>query len=160
MARYHGELPALLSDFNFVFEREVAWGDMDAMNHVNNTRYLHFCESARIAFLHEDPRIVGQETPNQSIREGIALAAVDCRFKVPVVYPDTLLIGVGIVQIEDTQFTVRHELYSQAQKCIVAESHARLVNYNFSDLTRLELTTQQREFLTHHAVERERKRVC
>ena len=32
----------LLEDYPVVLEIPVAWGDMDALNHVNNTVYLRF----------------------------------------------------------------------------------------------------------------------
>ena len=40
----------LLEDYPVVLEIPVAWGDMDALNHVNNTVYLRYFESSRIAY--------------------------------------------------------------------------------------------------------------
>ena len=40
----------LLGSFPVVVAIPVAWGDMDAFQHVNNTVYFRYFESARIAY--------------------------------------------------------------------------------------------------------------
>lgn len=147
MAQYQSKAPAALAEFNYIFEREIAWGDMDAMNHVNNTRYLHFCESARIEFLRTQSSWLADESPSQHITEGLALAEVACKFKAPVVYPDTLLIGLCIENIESTSFEIHHHLYSQRLEKVAAFSTAKMVVYDFAKLQRIELTKEQIAFL-------------
>ncbi len=44
------QTPELLSEFPVVLEIPVAWGDMDAMLHVNNTVYLRWFECARMEY--------------------------------------------------------------------------------------------------------------
>jgi len=44
------QLPDCLSPFPSVTPIDVAWGDMDAFGHVNNTRYFRYFETARIAY--------------------------------------------------------------------------------------------------------------
>ncbi len=151
MAIYQGDLPAALSGYRYVFEREVAWGDMDAMKHVNNTRYLHFCESARIEFLRTQTAWNDDRVPNQEIELGLALAEVDCRYKAPVVYPDTLLIGLGVHSVTENSFKIRHAMYSRALDKVAAVSNARLVNYNFKDFQRVALNDVQKQFLRDFA---------
>jgi acyl-CoA thioester hydrolase len=41
----------LLAEYPLVIEIPVAWGEMDAFQHVNNIVYLRYAESARIAYL-------------------------------------------------------------------------------------------------------------
>ena len=40
----------LLQNYPVVIEIPVAWGDMDAFQHVNNVTYFKYFESARIAY--------------------------------------------------------------------------------------------------------------
>jgi len=40
----------LLKDYPVIVEFPIAWGEMDAMSHVNNIVYFRFFESARIAY--------------------------------------------------------------------------------------------------------------
>lgn len=41
----------LLAGFPVVIEIPVQWGDQDAFGHVNNTVYLRWLESGRIAYM-------------------------------------------------------------------------------------------------------------
>ena len=41
----------LLADYPMILEIPVAWGEMDAFQHVNNIIYLRYAESARIVYL-------------------------------------------------------------------------------------------------------------
>ncbi len=34
----------------YEFALQPRWGDMDALNHVNNTRYLDYAQEARVGF--------------------------------------------------------------------------------------------------------------
>ena len=43
------QIADLLADFPVTVEIPVAWGDMDAMGHVNNVVYFRYFETARIA---------------------------------------------------------------------------------------------------------------
>lgn len=37
-----------LTDYPVIHQQVVAWGDMDALGHVNNVMYYRYIESARI----------------------------------------------------------------------------------------------------------------
>ena len=64
-------------------EIPVAWGDMDAFGHVNNTVYFRWFESGRMALFE---RIgIGSERPE---RVGPILASTSCEFLAPVVLID------------------------------------------------------------------------
>ena len=40
----------LLKDFTFVVDLNIEWGDMDALQHVNNIEYFKYFQVARIAY--------------------------------------------------------------------------------------------------------------
>jgi len=63
----------------------VRWGDLDALNHVNNTVYLRYSEEAR-ALLYMR---AGFPVPGD--REAV-LAHVSCDFLKPLMYPATAVI--------------------------------------------------------------------
>ena len=69
-------------------EIPVAWGDMDAFGHVNNTVYLRWFESARIAFFE---RIDIDATRPEKV--GPILASTTCDYLTPVAYPATVVVG-------------------------------------------------------------------
>ncbi|MGZ6208377.1 MAG: acyl-CoA thioesterase, partial [Syntrophales bacterium] len=74
----------LLKDYPVIIEFPVAWGEMDAMNHVNNIVYFRYFESARIAYF-EKADMFSYMTETGI---GPILATISCKFKIPLSYPD------------------------------------------------------------------------
>lgn len=102
---------------------EVAWGDMDALGHVNNTVFFKYFESARIAYFAAlDPAPLGQ-----GILSPI-LASTRCDFLRPVVFPDTLKAEARIVKLGRTSFTMEYQLISQSDGVVAAKGEAVIVN--------------------------------
>ncbi len=84
-------------------EIPVAWGDMDAFGHVNNTVYLRWFESARIAFFE---RIhIGASRPE---KVGPILASTTCDYLTPVAYPATVVVGARLQRVGNTSFVIEH----------------------------------------------------
>ena len=76
------KLPAVLAGNHFAIPETVVWGDMDARNHVNNTQYFRYMETARICFIQKLFPHFGAPTGADDIQVGLALAETRCRFKV------------------------------------------------------------------------------
>ncbi|MBP8100130.1 MAG: acyl-CoA thioesterase [Acinetobacter sp.] len=75
-----------LIDYPVIYNQNVAWGDMDAFGHVNNTVYYRYIESARICYF-DQLNIFEQDVYT-------VVASSQCKYLSPVVYPDQLKIGV------------------------------------------------------------------
>ncbi len=84
-------------------EIPVAWGDMDALGHVNNTIYLRWFESSRIAFFE---RIALSASRPEKI--GPILASTTCDYLMPVEYPATVVVGARLQRIGNTSFVIEH----------------------------------------------------
>lgn len=105
----------------------IAWGDMDAFGHVNNTVYLRLFEDARIRFFEEVG--VGLRGPAGGCAP--ILAAVQCQFRVAMTYPDTALVHTGVTRVGRSSFTMRYEIHSVRQGCLAAEGDGVLVWYDY-----------------------------
>lgn len=102
---------------------EVAWGEMDALGHVNNTVFFKYFENARIAYFAElDPAPLGEGLLNP------ILASTRCDFQRPVVFPDTLTVDASVVKVGRTSFTMEYTLTSESQGEVVARGEATVVN--------------------------------
>ena len=77
----------------------VAWGDMDAFAHVNNTVYLRWFESARIAYF----RAVGVLDRRESDGVGPILARATIDFRKPVTYPDRIVVSARVPRATEHQ---------------------------------------------------------
>ena len=68
----------------------IRWGDMDGMNHVNNTVYFRFLEIARIDWA----RSIGCQPNPQG--EGIVIVNAFCNFFRQLEYPGDVLVKMYV----------------------------------------------------------------
>ena len=140
-----------LAAYSHIEERTVVWGDMDAMRHVNNTKYFYYCESARLEFLKAALPGLGGDA-SHAAKVGIALAETGCRFKVSLTYPDDVLIGTAISKIAETEFNITHAIYSKKLGLVAAEATARMVYYDFENHRRAVLDEQTIAILQRYSL--------
>jgi len=119
--------PEELRLFPSIYEHKVQWGEMDAFQHVNNTTYFRYFESGRIQYMHDTGYMAMMKTTGC----GPILADVYCKFKMPVEFPDNLLVATKISDLKETEFTMQHLVYSISKQCIAAEGHGKIVHYNY-----------------------------
>jgi acyl-CoA thioester hydrolase len=119
-------IKALLSDYPVHLELPVLWGNMDAFGHVNNLIYMRWFESARIAYL-EAMGSMGPES--EAVYPGIGpiLGHTDCRFKIPLEYPDTITVGVRVTDIGEDRFNMEHKVVSHQHGKVAAEGNGLIV---------------------------------
>lgn len=119
----------------------VRWGDMDALGHVNNARYLTFFETGRIAYfesLSPDKRAaIEGATP--------VLAHVDVDYLKPVEYPATLQVCVRVVRVGNTSLEWEHLVLDKATGEAVAFGKAVLVSFDFAKKTKAPLPESVRK---------------
>jgi acyl-CoA thioester hydrolase len=125
----------LLSQYPVILAIPVAWGDMDAFQHVNNVVYFRYFESARIAYL-EHLDVAGFM---QTTGIGPILHSVNCRFRIPVTYPDTVHVGVRVTQIGSDRFVMDQCLVSAQHQKIAAQGDAITVTYDYTKATKAHL---------------------
>jgi acyl-CoA thioester hydrolase len=111
-----------LADFHLVISVPVQWGDQDSFNHVNNTVYLRWCESARIEYLR---RIGLWQVSEEGL--GPILANISCDFRRPLTYPDTVHVGVAVTKIGNSSFRMDHVVVSENLKLVAAELRSTIV---------------------------------
>jgi acyl-CoA thioester hydrolase len=121
-----------LGEHAVVIELPVLWGHMDAFQHVNNTVYFRFFESARIVYGDR----VGMYKFLKEDGIGPILAATGCNYLKPLRYPDTVRIGCSTVRISASEMEQEYGLYSQRLKRIAATGTAKIVAYDYTQLKR------------------------
>lgn len=119
----------LLAHCPVVIEVPVAWGEMDAMQHLNNIVYLRYFESVRIAYF---DRLGWMELREQT-GIGPILGSIQCKFKLPLTYPDTVSVGTRIPGIEHDRFTMEYWIVSHRLQKIAAEGDGVVVSFNYRE---------------------------
>ncbi|MEE4600357.1 MAG: thioesterase family protein [Desulfobacteraceae bacterium] len=117
----------LLNSYPVVIEIPIAWGDMDAFQHVNNTMYFRYFESARISYFEK------LAFTEQMKKTGIGpiLATTQCRFKIPLTYPDQVSVGAKVDVLENDRFLMNYLVVSHKHKNIAAIGEGMLVSFNY-----------------------------
>lgn len=118
--------PALAA-FPVIVEADIAWGEMDSFGHVNNVVFFRYFENARVELL----RRVGWFDLKKSHGMGPIVASASAKFRKPLKYPDHILVGARIADIQSDRVTIEHAIFSTAWDAIAAEGPAVVVNYDY-----------------------------
>lgn len=130
-----------LAGFPVVIDIPVAWGEMDALQHVNNIVYFRYFESARIAYFE---KLRFWEFMNQT-GVGPILASIQCKFKIPLTYPDTVSVGTRIPSIEQDRFVMEYRAVSHKSQAIAAEGESVVVSYNYRESKKTPLPEEMKQ---------------
>ena len=131
----------ILNDYPVKIEVPIAWGEMDAFQHVNNIVYFRYFESVRIAYFE---RIRYMELMRET-GNGPILASTQCEFKLPLSYPDTVLVGARISKMEEDRFVMEYCIVSQTFQEIAAVGQGLVVSYNYLEKRKVPLPDQVRQ---------------
>lgn len=121
--------PDLLKDFPVIIEIPVAWGEMDAFQHVNNIVYFRYFECGRMAYFER----IGFNEIMAKTGVGPILAHTQCRYRKALTYPDTVSVGARVIALSEDRFTMEICLVSRKLQKISAEGTAELVAFNYRE---------------------------
>lgn len=117
----------------------VLWGDMDAFEHVNNTRYFRWFESARIEYFR------ALNFSLQMSQEGLSLilAQTSCEYLLPLTYPDEIVAKASVCKIGTTSILQNYLIHSLHHKDKpVAKGQGVIVLYDFKKKTKVNITQE------------------
>lgn len=127
---------------------QVAWGEMDALQHVNNAVYFRYFETARIDFFNQ----IGLMEELKRSGIGPILAETRCRYKRPLFFPDSVLVGTRITALSEHRFTMEYQVFSQGQQAVTSIGGAEVVVYDFHNNRKTPLPNGIRQELEKHLV--------
>lgn len=109
-----------MNTYNTLHEKTfaVAWGDMDALGHVNNARYFDYFQEARIDWLK-------QLQIDMRSQEGPIIVQTACTFHKPVIYPATVSLRSHVMEIGNSSILMSHNLYQD--DLLMAEGTCKIV---------------------------------
>lgn len=105
----------------------VAWGEMDAFDHVNNVSYYRYFENARMKYFEQVGFIELKE------KTGIApvLAETNCKYLQSLTYPDNLVVGARVRSVGKTSIIMEYLIVSEKVGAAAFGSGV-LVMYDFN----------------------------
>jgi acyl-CoA thioester hydrolase len=123
----------LTGTFNHEVEITVRFADTDAMRHVNNAKYLTFCETARIRYWVDvtgEAFALGTEGA-----ESLILAEARITYRAQAFYGEVVTVQTRATRIGRSSFTLEHRLVGSmpgGEPRLVAVSASVLVRYDYA----------------------------
>ena len=123
----------LAGAFPHVVEIPVRFADTDAMGHVNNAKYLTYCEIARIRYWTDVtgvPIALGTEDA-----ESLILAEAQITYRAPAFHGEIVTVQTRAARIGRSSFTLEHRLLAAvpgATPRLIAVSGSVLVRYDYA----------------------------
>jgi acyl-CoA thioester hydrolase len=124
-------------DFTGPFSHRVSitvrFADTDAMGHVNNAKYLTYCEIARIRYWTDvtgEPISLGTEGA-----ESLILAEARITYRAPAFHGEVVVVESRATRIGRSSFTLEHRLIAgepDGPTRLVAVSESVLVRYDYA----------------------------
>lgn len=115
----------------------VAWGDMDALGHVNNARYFDYFQEARMDWLCQLNISMTEST-------GPVVVQVACTFLKPVVYPATLTLRSWVESVGRASMLILHDLYQD--EVLMAQGSCKVVWVDYKKQKTISLPEVMRSF--------------
>lgn len=122
----------------------VRWGDMDAMGHVNNMMYLQYLESARVGFFEAigwGGRIVNGR------KQGPVLVSQTFNYRLQVIYPDELEVGVCCREIRNRSFVLAYGVFRKGTDTLMGDGITVTVWLDYADGKAVEIPASLRQAL-------------
>ena len=123
----------LAGDFAHRVEIDVRFADTDAMGHVNNAKYLTYCEMARIRYWTD---VTGEPiAPGHEGAESLILAEARITYRAPVFHGERVTVETRATRIGSTSFTLEHRLTAcppGGGARLVATSDSVMVRYDYA----------------------------
>ena len=113
---------------HFSHRLEVRFRDCDPLGHVNNAVYLTYLEQARFNHWRS---LWGFGTPQLPAgMPGVILARVECDYKRPATYGETLEIRLTVAEIGRSSFRYEYEIVdSEGRTVVVAKTVQVMYDY-------------------------------
>lgn len=137
--RFRIEVPPdprdLPGEFPHRFPVTIRFGDTDAMGHTNNSRFLTFCESARIDYWET---ATGQPFAlvTHGAEESLILAEIRVTYRSPSYFGEVLTVETRLGRLGRTSFTLEHRVTASASERgaarLVATAEDVLVLYDYA----------------------------
>lgn len=108
---------------------EKRWGDLDAMGHVNNAKYLTYLEHARIRYF-DDVRL----WDGHNAQRGMIMARVELDYKLPLTLAGAIVVYTRVTRLGSKSLDSQQQIirYSGDQAELAADARIVLVVYDYA----------------------------
>jgi acyl-CoA thioester hydrolase len=113
----------------FSIVQRVRFGDLDAMQHMNNVEYLRFFETARIDYL---MGILPEHNPGSRRQFGFIFAECHIAYRSPAHFGEEIRTYVWPTALERSSIRLEFAMRSETDGRLLAEGYGVLVGYDYA----------------------------
>ncbi len=128
----------------FSYSERVRFGDLDAMQHMNNVEFLRFFETARIEYLRS---LAPEHAPTDRRRFGFIFAECRITYRSPAFYDDVIRTDIRPGRVGRSSLQLEFEMYAEGEDRLVADGYGVLVGYDYDEGVTRPLPDELRERL-------------
>lgn len=132
--------------FKHIFTETVRWGDCDMLGHVNNTVFLRYIESARIAYFQD---VMNIELIINSV-EGWVIADLNCSFRAQLKFPSEIEICTRISRIGNSSATIDAVIFHHGKPNPIFTSTATIVWCNYREGKSVRISDECRRTISQY----------
>jgi acyl-CoA thioester hydrolase len=108
--------------------QRVRFGDLDAMQHMNNVEFLRFFETARIDYLIS---VAPEHNPGSRTQFGFIFAECHIAYRSPAHFGEEIRTFVWPGELRRSSIRLDFEMRCESDDRLVAEGYGVLVGYDY-----------------------------
>ena len=116
-------------DGAFSMVQRVRFGDLDAMQHMNNVEFLRFFETARIDYL---MGILPEHNPGSRRQFGFIFAECHIAYRSPAHFGEEIRTFIWPTGLERSSIRIEFAMRSESDGRLLAEGYGVLVGYDYA----------------------------
>jgi acyl-CoA thioester hydrolase len=109
--------------------QRVRFGDLDAMQHMNNVEFLRFFETARIDWF---SHVLPGHAPGSRDSFGFIFAECHIAYRAPAFFNDEIRTWIRPVEMKRSSLRLEFEMRVEADDRLVADGWGTLVGYDYA----------------------------
>jgi acyl-CoA thioester hydrolase len=108
--------------------QRVRFGDLDAMQHMNNVEFLRFFETARIDYMLQ---LSPEHAPTERRQFGFIFAECHITYRAPAFFGDLIRTYIWPSELKRSSLRLAFEMRTEKDGRLVAEGWGTLVGYDY-----------------------------
>jgi acyl-CoA thioester hydrolase len=108
--------------------QRVRFGDLDAMQHMNNVEFLRFFETARIDYMIQ---LSPEHAPTERRQFGFIFAECHIAYRAPAFFGEMIRTHIWPAELKRSSLRLAFEMRTEGDDRLVAEGWGTLVGYDY-----------------------------
>jgi acyl-CoA thioester hydrolase len=130
-----------MTDYKFYYPIQIRYSDLDPQWHINNSRFLTYIESARLAYIQHLNLWDGI-----SFRElGLIVADAHLVFLKPIVLGQNIRVGIRVTRIGNKSLDFDYQIEDADNGKVMGTATTVMVAYNYHTLSTIPVTDEWRK---------------